>query len=748
MTFGSCCILKDNEFYAMKSHEVHIEGVQKCLILNLEVSQTFRNTSEEIAHISYVFPNDLKICIYETSFILNDQLIRPKLVEKKEGREIYKEAVVKGKTAIYGSNIAFGLTEFKLGNLPINSECKVILKMAFKANLIDLNTFYFKFPLDVYFPNGSVNCLNIKSNFSMSVQADKETIDSVFSNVTNGQYDSKNKIYKISNEIKNNVDENSIILRFKTQDIIESSLMLSLQNNYCAVSIVNDHKEDDIINKEYIFLVDCSGSMYGESIRNAGTALEIFVRSLPEKSFFNIVRFGSKFELLYDHSIEYNEKSAARAIESAKTISANLGGTNIYRPLEEIFKTRPLFGQRCVFILTDGEVKDRENVINLVELNSKSNTCFTIGFGSGCDAGLMERIAEISGGKSDFIQEGDSISEKVIPQLQSSLSRVIKDIEIYCEGEDNDSFEITPFPIPCLSYNSAIQLFINGKGNKDENPFQHGILVSGQSKDKLIDIPIYNVIELDNYEEDQFGCSKGMNIWKAIAPLFSFDLLKNYEQMLDISPKMKKKAIEISIASGVLCKFTGYVGMIESKNRSSARSLEKNGFVIIDGKQCKILNMIRAKTGKHGHGKTSLVLQDLSTGERIEKMLPSSQVNIVLNEKSDANSAKNNNFDLILLLNYQKIDGYWENHQEVNKIAGIDIDHIDDLKLNDEELEDKCIATFVAIAILRVMASDKIKSWKMIEEKGIAWLKKTLAGTNVDGLLIEIEQLVQKQTNK
>ncbi|KAK8835405.1 hypothetical protein M9Y10_010258 [Tritrichomonas musculus] len=188
--------------------------------------------------------------------------------------------------------------------------------------------------------------------------------------------------------------------------------------------------------------------------------------------------------------------------------------------------------------------------------------------------------------------------------------------------------------------------------------------------------------------------------------------------------------------------------MIESKNRSSARSLEKNGFVIIDGKQCKILNMRRAKTGKHGHGKTSLVLQDLSTGERIEKMLPSSQVNIVLNEESDANSAKNNNFDLILLLNYQKIDGYWENHQEVNKIAGIDIDHIDDLKLNDEELEDKCIATFVAIAILHVMASDKIKSWKMIEEKGITWLKKTLAGTNVDDLLIEIEQLVQKQTNK
>lgn len=72
-----------------------------------------------------------------------------------------------------------------------------------------------------------------------------------------------------------------------------------------------------------------------------------------------------------------------------------------------------MFGQRCVFILTDGEVKDRENVINLVELNSKSNTCFTIGFGRGCDAGLMERIAEISGGKSDFIQEGDSISEKL-----------------------------------------------------------------------------------------------------------------------------------------------------------------------------------------------------------------------------------------------------------------------------------------------------------------------------------------------
>lgn len=220
MPFGSCCVQKDGNFHMMESHKVRIEGFQKGLILNLEVSQTFINKTEELAEISYIFPNDLKICIYETTFVLGYQVIKPELFGRQEAQQIYQKALNSGETAVYGANIAEGLTELKIGNLPISEECTIILKMAFKANLIDLHTFNFKFPLDVYTPDGSLNCINIKSNFSMEIQADKEVISLISSNVKNGQFNINDKTYKISNEIQNNLKEKSIILQFKLKEKI------------------------------------------------------------------------------------------------------------------------------------------------------------------------------------------------------------------------------------------------------------------------------------------------------------------------------------------------------------------------------------------------------------------------------------------------------------------------------------------------------------------------------------------------
>jgi len=70
------------------------------------------------------------------------------------------------------------------------------------------------------------------------------------------------------------------------------------------------------INCEYIFIVDCSGSMADENkIDYARQAMSVFLKSLPIGSYFNIFRFGSTYEQFKKNqiTIEYNEKSAKEA---------------------------------------------------------------------------------------------------------------------------------------------------------------------------------------------------------------------------------------------------------------------------------------------------------------------------------------------------------------------------------------------------------------------------------------------------
>merc|ERR1711955_7961 len=52
-------------------------------------------------------------------------------------------------------------------------------------------------------------------------------------------------------------------------------------------------------------------------------------------------------------------------------------------------------------------------------------------------------------------------------------------------------------------------------------------------------------------------------------------------------------------------------------------ALRKNGYVMIKGRPCKIVEMSTSKTGKHGHAKVHMVALDIFTGKKYEDICPS-----------------------------------------------------------------------------------------------------------------------------
>jgi translation initiation factor 5A len=69
--------------------------------------------------------------------------------------------------------------------------------------------------------------------------------------------------------------------------------------------------------------------------------------------------------------------------------------------------------------------------------------------------------------------------------------------------------------------------------------------------------------------------------------------------------------------------FTGTTSGASETFPLQCSALRKNGFVVLKGKACKIVEMSTSKTGKHGHAKVHLTGLDIFTNKKYEDLCPS-----------------------------------------------------------------------------------------------------------------------------
>ena len=146
--------------------------------------------------------------------------------------------------------------------------------------------------------------------------------------------------------------------------------ILMLNSTFTRAQLPTHLQEKPFFPSEFVFVIDCSGSMSGTNIQSAADTLITCIKSLPNDCYFNVVAFGSTFRQLFHKSAEYSKKSVERAVQFANQLQASLGGTELLAPLRWIFKSPRCNGLPCqVFIITDGGVTNTQTVLHTVRKN-------------------------------------------------------------------------------------------------------------------------------------------------------------------------------------------------------------------------------------------------------------------------------------------------------------------------------------------------------------------------------------------
>ena len=92
------------------------------------------------------------------------------------------------------------------------------------------------------------------------------------------------------------------------------------------------------INSEIIILLDRSGSMSGSFIKKAKKSLKRMLQILPKSCYFQIVSFGTNHSIMFQKSVKATTSNISKATSKIDEMEANMGGTDIYTPLQYILE--------------------------------------------------------------------------------------------------------------------------------------------------------------------------------------------------------------------------------------------------------------------------------------------------------------------------------------------------------------------------------------------------------------------------
>ena len=159
-------------------------------------------------------------------------------------------------------------------------------------------------------------------------------------------------------------------------------------------------------------LLDCSGSMAGDSIASARRALRAALDGLTAQDRVSVSRFGSRVEHLLAPGAE-THRTLRDLKYAVDTIPADMGGTDMDGALRAVFDLDlsaaddGAADHADVLMFTDGEIWQSQEIV--ARAMARRHRIFVIGVGSSPAEGVLRTIAQATGGACEFATPGEAL---------------------------------------------------------------------------------------------------------------------------------------------------------------------------------------------------------------------------------------------------------------------------------------------------------------------------------------------------
>jgi Ca-activated chloride channel family protein len=463
--------------------QIDVSGV----IADVKVTQTYRNEGSRPINARYVFPASTRAAVYAMRMRIGDQVIVAKIREREQAKQEFEKAKQEGKSASLLEQNRPNVFSMSLANLMPGDQVEVELRYTELLAPTD-SVYEVVFPTVVgpryssqsessateedksvknpYLHQGvkPTSSLHISARISAGVPI-RDLICT--SHQITPQWQSPAVAHLALDNTAQFEGNRDFILRYRLSgDQIASGLLLykgADENFFLYMAQPPQRVADaEIPAREYIFVVDVSGSMYGFPLNTAKSLMRELIGQLRPSDLFNVILFSGDSAALSAKSLRADQQNVSKAIQLIEQQRGG-GGTELLAAVKHAMSLpREANISRSVVLVTDGYISAEKGVFDYIRDNLNQCNIFSFGIGSSVNRYLIEGVAKAGMGEPFIVTteaEAPAVAAKFQEYIQTPL---LTDIQVRSVGFD--VYDVNPGRLPDLFAQRPVILFGKWRG--------------------------------------------------------------------------------------------------------------------------------------------------------------------------------------------------------------------------------------------------------------------------------------------
>ncbi len=463
--------------------EIAVAGV----IADVRVTQRYHNDGTRPIEAEYVFPGSTRAAVHALTMTIGERRVVAQIREKQQARAEYQAAKTAGKSAALLEQHRPNVFKMNVANILPGDDITVELR--YTELIVPADSLYeIVFPTVVgpryttdreagaspldrwqrnpYLHEGEQAPGSFRLTATINSGIALKEVGSP-SHRVQVRYHTANQAYVELPREGGNEANRDFILRYRLAGAaIESGILLfeGARENYFLAMIEPPQRvtAEQIPARDYVFIVDVSGSMHGFPLNVTQKLMRNLLTGLRPTDTFNVMLFSGSSLVLAEAPLPATEENVRRGVDFIDSQSGS-GSTEL---LPALRRALALPGgedrARSIVVATDGYVTVETEAFDVIRENLGQANLFAFGIGSGVNRFLIEGMARAGQGEPFVVTSEGEAEERADALRRYIESPVLTKARLSATGFE--IYDMEPPGIPDVLAQRPVVVFGKWRG--------------------------------------------------------------------------------------------------------------------------------------------------------------------------------------------------------------------------------------------------------------------------------------------